>query len=614
MPTPPHSRRRFLQTAGTTALVSGLAGCFGDDDPPNTDDRSESPATDDPDDPDSPPTDDPDPSARDLRLVSAGYRTLDPVAVTDRASVAVVSKLYEGLTTFPAGVPDPEPLLAEQIDVTDAGRTYRITLRDGVRFHDPVERAVRAKDVVYSFERLAASEHSAHRSLLFDDLGVGHERVATDDPDSYVSGSLAVEAVGERTVEIELAEPCYAVESILAHPAFSVVPTGIVGDLPGYSGDLGYETFATESPVGTGPFRFDPDTPEGEYRVVAHDSYHGEGPAVGGVRWTRVPDAETGYERAVAGDADVFRIPDADYDPDRVTVVTIDDRGRKTGKYGPVESTGEPLDYQQVTRLATDYVGLNPTRVPKPVRRAIAYAVNPTAHATESYRERATPAAHLTPPALFPRGRDAALNHGESYPFGLAESRMDEASREMESAGYNPANTVSVTLTTDGSETAVRTADRLRKTLRGLPLDLSVETVAPATLRTRRLAGDLDLYCATHEVTSPTTDRALRLLAPGTDPGLSAWGASDADADSVGRAREAWTAFQRHQRDTDTHRQIRAEAVRQVEEANWQDVVCLPVVHPLCEVVSHDYVDLPATGAVGFAERTLTDVRVGPRD
>ncbi|MFC5366534.1 ABC transporter substrate-binding protein [Salinirubrum litoreum] len=635
MPTPPHSRRRFLQTAGTVALASGLAGCFGDDDSPDTDDRTTPPATHGPGSSDTDEPDDESPG-RDLRLVSTGYRTLDPVAASDPASVAVVSKLYEGLTTFPAGVPDPEPLLAEQIDVTDAGRTYQIALRDGVRFHEPVDRELTAEDVVYSFERLAASEHSAHRSLLLDDLGVVHERVGTsasdasgsaDDTtaeaeattatgvaDGYVQGSLAVEAVGDRTVELELVEPCHAAASILAHPAFGVVPAGIVGDLSGHTGELSYETFATQSPVGTGPFRFDPDTPDDEFRVVARESYHGETPAVGGVRWTRVPDAETGYERAVAGDADAFRVPDAEYDPDDVTVVTIDDRGRKTGKYGPVDPVGEPLDYQQVCLLATGYVGLNPTRVPKPVRRALAYAVNPTAHATEVHRERAAPAVHLTPPALFPSGRDAAIDHGESYPFDVSESRMDDARKEMESAGYNPANTVSVTFTTDGGETAVRTANRLRDTVRGLPVDLSVETVTPAALRRRRRTGELDLYWANHEFTAPTAEQVLRLFAPGTDAGIVDWHAGGADADSAERAREAWTRFQRHQRDTETDRQVRAEAVRDVEEANWQDVVCLPVVHPLSEVVSYDYVDLSATGATGFARRTLADVRVGPRD
>jgi ABC-type transport system substrate-binding protein len=636
MPTPPHSRRRFLRTAGTVALASGLAGCFGDGSP-NTDDPTTPRPTDGTDDP--PPTDDPDDDpARDLRLVSTGYRTLDPIAATDRASVAVVSKLYEGLTTFPAGVPEPEPLLAEEIDVTDAGRTYRIVLRDGVRFHDPVGRELTAEDVVYSFERLAASEHSAHRSLLLDDLGVLHGRPGTgattgggaaDDTatdgtadtriDDRVTGQggpegLAVAAVGDRTVELELAEPCHAVESILAHPAFGVVPAGIVGDVPGYAGALDYETFASESPVGTGPFRFDPETPDDAYRVAARESYHGDTPAVGGVRWTRVPDAQTGYERAVAGEADAFRLPDGDYDPEAVTVVTIDHRGRELGTYGPVEAVGEPLDYQQVCRLATGYVGLNPTRVPKPVRRALAYAVNPSAHATDVHRERAEPAVHVTPPAAFPGGRDAAREHGESYPFGPAESRLDDARTELESAGYNPANSVSVTFTTDGSETATRTATRLRRTLRDLPVDLSVESVTRATLRRRRRAGDLDLYWASHEVASPLAESVVRLLAPDTDDGVTGWGADEADADSADRARAAWRAVRTHQRDTDADREARAEAVRDVEEANWQDVVSLPVVHPFCEVVSYDHVDLPPTGAAGFARRTLAGVRVGPRE
>ena len=628
MPTPHHSRRRVLRTAGTVALAGGLAGCF-DADSTDTDDPRDAPPADGTDD--TPGTDDSsERTGRDLRLASTGYRTLDPIAATDPASVAVVSKLYQGLTTFPVGVPDPEPLLAEEIAATDAGRTYRVELRPGVRFHDPVDRELRAEDVVYSFERLAGSEHSAYRSLVLDDLGVVHDRtewdagVTADEAsggetsggeatEEYVPSGLGVEAVDDRTVEIELVEPTDALESVLAHPALCVVPTGVVGDVPGREGDIDYETFATRSPVGTGPFRFDDDTPDGEYRVAAREAAHTETPSVAGIHWTRVPDAEAGFERAVAGEVDAVRVPDGEYDPDETTVVRIDDRGRKTGTYGPVEPVGEPFDYQRVSRLATAYLGLNPTRVPKPVRRALAYAVNPTAQAVETHRDRAVPAAHLTPPALFPGGRDGALDHGQSYPFGLAEARVDAAREELFSAGYNPANSVAVTVTTDGSEVAVRTAERLRRATVSLPVDLSVETVSPSTLYHRWRAGDLDSYWASHTVDSATTEAALRSLAPGTDTGVVGWDASDADAGSVDRAREAWRAFQAHGRDTDEHQQIRAEAVYDVEEANWQDVVCLPLVHPVCEVVSYDYVDLPPTGAVGFSRRTLTDVRVAPR-
>jgi peptide/nickel transport system substrate-binding protein len=666
MPTPTHSRRRVLQTAGAVALTGGLAGCFDGEDSPTTDGPTDPPPTDDLDDPTA-TTDPDDGPGRDLRLVSTGYRTLDPIAATAPASVEVVSTLYQGLTTFPAGVPDPETLLAEEVVVTDAGGTYRIALDSDARFHDPVGREVRAADVVYSFERLAASPHSAHRGLLLDDLGVVHERdgtaegtstgtptdstadddtatstadddtatstadddTATSTPDDdttstsagdgdtggqYVTGTLGVEAVGERTVELELADPHHAVESILAHPAFSVLPAGLVGDVPGHEGTLDYETFATRSPVGTGPFRFDGDTPDGEYRVAAREAPHTGTPGVAGIRWTRVPDAQTGYERAIDGDADVFGIPDSEYDPDDATVVRIDDRGRKTGTYGSVDSVGEPLAYQQVCRLATGYVGLNPTRVPKPVRRAVAYALDPTALATDVHRGRATPAVHLTPPALFPGGRDAALDHGESYPFDVGASRVDAARRTLSAGGYGPANAVDLRFTTDGSDTAVRTAGRLRRALGDLAVNVFVETVTPTTLRRRRQSGDLDLFWASHEFDTATVDEPLRLLAPGTGPGVVGWDASDADAGSADRAREAWRAFKRHQRATEEHRQVRAEAVRDVEAANWQDVVCLPVVHPLCEVVSYDYVDLPATGATGFVRRTLADVRVGPRD
>ncbi|MFB6194163.1 MAG: ABC transporter substrate-binding protein, partial [Halobaculum sp.] len=138
-----------------------------------------------------------------LRRFSGAVASLDPAVATNNGSEFVVAQLYERLVAHPNGEPDPTPSLATAWTVSDDHRQYRFTLGDS-QFHDG--RPVTAADVAYSFERVASAPDSQHASLLLDTLGVVHE---TDDG-AYVPGSLGVEAVDDRTVELRLVRPFHA--------------------------------------------------------------------------------------------------------------------------------------------------------------------------------------------------------------------------------------------------------------------------------------------------------------------------------------------------------------------------------------------------------------------
>jgi peptide/nickel transport system substrate-binding protein len=44
---------------------------------------------------------------------------------------------------------------------TNGGKTYAFTLKKGIRFGPPVNRAVTSKDILYSFERMAKPRGTA---------------------------------------------------------------------------------------------------------------------------------------------------------------------------------------------------------------------------------------------------------------------------------------------------------------------------------------------------------------------------------------------------------------------------------------------------------------------
>lgn len=75
---------------------------------------------------------------------------LDGDSVTIQIVNNIMSHVYEGLFEFNASY-EAVPHLAESYEMLDEGRTYTITLRQGVKFHNGKE--MKSEDVIASFER-----------------------------------------------------------------------------------------------------------------------------------------------------------------------------------------------------------------------------------------------------------------------------------------------------------------------------------------------------------------------------------------------------------------------------------------------------------------------------
>ncbi|TIU40892.1 MAG: peptide ABC transporter substrate-binding protein, partial [Mesorhizobium sp.] len=95
-------------------------------------------------------------------------KAIDPVSVTDPASIGVISQVGEYLI-----LDDPkdglQPKLALSWEANETASRWTFKLRPGVKFHDG--RAVTARDVVASFERLVdpasgSSALSAYKGIL----------------------------------------------------------------------------------------------------------------------------------------------------------------------------------------------------------------------------------------------------------------------------------------------------------------------------------------------------------------------------------------------------------------------------------------------------------------
>jgi len=564
-------RRRFLTAVGAGAAAA-VAGCSTQSDGGDDGDDGTGNQTDDGDGSDGGST-----AGNTLQLDVIQRQTLDPVGVTGGSSAAANWQMHEQLVAFEDGLLPPVARLAEDYSISEDNLTYTFELKEGVTFHNGDE--LTAGDVVYSFRRLAESEHARGNTsqIIGSTFAVDHE---TNEDDEYVPGSLAVEAVDETTFEMTLAQPFHSSIENVADIAFSVVPENIVGDVEGYEGRMDYQTYATEELPGTGPFQFETWNQGQEISLSAYDDYHGSAPNIDGISYAVIGDPNALYNRAMNRNLDVFEIPETQFDPSLRTVEEDLDGSRKAGTYGPVRND-ETLNYGEVTLLQTDYVLFNTQRVEKAARQAMGYVLNQEALVEDVYKGLGTPAYHLTPPAAYPEGADAYDTHAENeYPYGYGETLIDEAANVMEDAGYSESNMYEATFTyySDENASAWETiAGNFQSKLASAHIDLELEPAPSTTVTERAGEGSFDMFGTYNELGWPEADSTLRYAYPSPYTWTN-WTQDSSEAAQT--AYDAWTnKYQENTGPGEEAQETRNDVYVTLEEANWEDVTELPLVH-----------------------------------
>jgi peptide/nickel transport system substrate-binding protein len=186
---------------------------------------------------------------------------LDPHMTSAYASFQVLENVYDTLVQ-PAADLSMEPAIAESWEISDDNLTWTFAIREGVRFHNG--RELVADDVVYSFERIIAEGMNGWR----------------------FSAVESVTAPDDSTVVITLRQPSpNLLVSIGGFKGMAIVARETVED-----GTIGTQ------PVGTGPFRFVSQSPDGGIELERNDDYWraDEGlPRLDGIRFVQIPDAGT---------------------------------------------------------------------------------------------------------------------------------------------------------------------------------------------------------------------------------------------------------------------------------------------------------------------------------
>lgn len=391
------TRRQFLETTGGTAAALALAGCGSDgkqQGDANSDGNQTTTTA-------KQPPEKGNKEEESLKLINATISTLDPIAGGGTTSTEVMVQIYDGLMAWPEGQVPVIAKIASNYEVSDNYTTYTFELRQGVTFHNGKE--VTADDFVYSWRRIAESDNSVVAGDILDTLGVEHETTADG---SYKPGTLAVEAVDNYTFRFNLKQPFYATEQLIANTQFAVIPENIVGDIPGYEGEIPYSKFASKNPIGAGPFKFDRWESGTEIQVTKYENYYGTGPHLAALHWQILESDSAVYNYAMNKNADIFTLPIAQYTPSKLSIKQTDKAGRKFGTYGPLRN-GETVNYLSVPQLSINYIGFNMQTVPQAVRQALAYALNQQTIAKKIFKGLAESAYHYTLPTVYPGRRNA---------------------------------------------------------------------------------------------------------------------------------------------------------------------------------------------------------------
>lgn len=174
---------------------------------------------------------------------------------------------------------DPEPWLATAADPSADYRTWTVTLRDDVVWHDGVQ--FNADDVAFTFKYFA------------DDGGPGRYGHHVYDHPVFESASV----VDDDTVEITFEDPV---------PTFKLLPGGDLPILPKHvwEGVENPRADATSLPVGTGPYRMVEYNPGVSYRLEANADYFKGAPTVDALIMPVVTDAQAAFAGLQTGELD----------------------------------------------------------------------------------------------------------------------------------------------------------------------------------------------------------------------------------------------------------------------------------------------------------------------
>ena len=222
--------------------------------------------------------------------------TMDVAETTDNYLIPmnVMDRLFE--TRLVDGKAQVQNSLATDYSVSEDGRTYRFTLRDGVVFSNGSP--LTASDVQFSFERLLkVGRQNTDIPLEIE----GGEALMKGEADSL----KGFQVEDDTHFTITLTEPNAGFTAELSSPAVSIVDAETMAQVTGF-GKVPADT------IGSGPYIVTEWVANDHYTLVANERYWGPEPSVKKVIVRVEPDAGTQNLKFQSGELDLIDLESLD--------------------------------------------------------------------------------------------------------------------------------------------------------------------------------------------------------------------------------------------------------------------------------------------------------------
>ncbi|WP_051197736.1 MULTISPECIES: ABC transporter substrate-binding protein [unclassified Butyrivibrio] len=262
-------------------------------------------------------------SAEDLSQITIGIPqdidSMDPHLAKSAGTREILFNVYEGLVK-PDADGNLQPAIASDYTISDDGKTYTFTLRDGVKFHDGS--TVTVEDVKYSIERNAGTDGSDPLISAFSNI----ESVETPD---------------ESTIVLTLKE---ANTEFLAYMIVSIIPAS--------------NEDPEGNPIGTGPYKFVSRSPQENVILTKFDDYWGDAAYIKDITLKVVANSDSIVMELEGGSLDMYA---------RVTSAQV---SQLSDKFDVYEGT---MNLVQALYLNNAKEPFNNVQV----RQALCYAIDP---------------------------------------------------------------------------------------------------------------------------------------------------------------------------------------------------------------------------------------------
>ena len=247
----------------------------------------------------------------------------DPALYTSGTTFDASSRnVYNRLVEFERGTTDMVPALAESWDISEDGKTYTFTLREGVAFHttdffEPT-REFTAADVIFSLERQGQEDHPMHGAS-----GGTYEYFNSTGMPGLIE---SIEAVDDLTVKFTLARADATFLPVMAMDFASIMSAEYADQLV----EAGTPELLNQKPLGTGPFQFQAYQKDAVIRYQAHPEYWAGVAPLDALVFAITPDASVRYQKLKAGECHVMPYPN----PADIETIRADENGRIAGAGG----------------------------------------------------------------------------------------------------------------------------------------------------------------------------------------------------------------------------------------------------------------------------------------